>query len=373
MGHVASRSMEPPRWRSAAQSAAQSTWGTMVGRLDNFIYARRKAFVSVFILGFIFSEAFPFRVTWFTVFSDLFCYTRAWIEQNAFMQLWIIQLLPFFALSFVVCGHRRGWKLPWPSPAPVEALADRARSGTRSSLPPVHPEQVILEPDVHQPVRGDGPKSPPIPRVRLQTTRAEKVVVEELVETRRPWLDPKFVDGLAAVEHHLEIIDDEGSKLDRLKRLMQFYYVIRSRRFIIVANMKSVQRIMALLQESFVGAKFESLDFQVPEPERKAAIKSFESGHTSALVLDSSVSTRKKFLNNLSTSNTILVNFHFPMTLQLYLNRIYMLADRSNAVYTFFSSQFDIKHTEPLIFAMEAANQTVPPSLLNLKGQLMRL
>lgn len=184
----------------------------------------------------------------------------------------------------------------------------------------------------------------------------------------KQWLDPQLITSLTAVEHHLEIIEDKEAKLERLKKLIQLYHIIQEKQFVIVANTSNVRRVNDLMSESFGDVGFQSLDFQVPEATRKASIKDFESGKTSVVVMSSEVSTRKDF--DLNKSGFVLVNFDFPMTLQLYLYRIYRRADSSNIVYTFFTPQYDIRHTVPLMLAIEAAKQKAPPALLKLKEHI---
>jgi len=122
-----------------------------------------------------------------------------------------------------------------------------------------------------------------------------------------------------------------------------------------------------LISESFKDVDCRSLDFSVNEASRKKHLKSFESGETSILVMPSEISTRRDFD---FTPPAVLVNFDFPMTLQLYLYRIHKRAESHTHVYTFFSPHFDIRHTMALISALEGAKQKVPAALQKLKEQV---
>merc|ERR1712060_497719 len=127
-------------------------------------------------------------------------------------------------------------------------------------------------------------------------------------------------------------------------------------------------RVSDLIGESFKDIDFKPLDFNTPEQVRKKSIKNFETGETSILVMASEVSTRRDF--DTGKPAPVLVNFDFPMTLQLYLYRIFKRVDSNTHVYTFFSPTFDIRHTAPLIAAMEGAKQKIPPALQKIKEQI---
>lgn len=187
-------------------------------------------------------------------------------------------------------------------------------------------------------------------------------------DSARGWLDPALLAALQAVEHHLEVIDDKDQKVSRLKALIQLYHLINQQQIVIVANSGNVKRVLDLVAESFQDLDVKSLDQYVPEATRKRTVKGFETGETAILVMASEVSTRRDF--DLSKAASVLVNFDFPMTLQLYLYRIYKKADSSTHVYTFFSPQFDVRHTSALISAMEGAKQKVPPALQKLKDAI---
>jgi len=191
---------------------------------------------------------------------------------------------------------------------------------------------------------------------------------EEEVEAKQQWLDPQLLSSLASVEHHLEVIEDKDTKLQRLKALIQLYHLIQDKQIVIVANTSNVRKINDLMSESFKDVDFKSLDFNLVEASRKKAIKSFEAGETSILVMASEVSTRKDFECN--KPGTVLVNFDFPMTLQLYLYRIFKRTDSSTLVYSFFSPVYDVRHTSSLLLALEGAKQKIPPALSKLKEQM---
>lgn len=187
-------------------------------------------------------------------------------------------------------------------------------------------------------------------------------------DSARGWLDPSLLASLQAVEHHLEVIDDKDQKVSRLKALIQLYHLIQEQQIVIVANSGNVKRVLDLVAESFQDVDVKSLDQYVPEATRKRTVKGFETGETAILVMASEVSTRRDF--DLSKAASVLVNFDFPMTLQLYLYRIYKKADSSTHVYTFFSPQFDVRHTSSVVAAMEGAKQKVPPALQKLKDAI---
>merc|ERR1719188_2510374 len=146
------------------------------------------------------------------------------------------------------------------------------------------------------------------------------------------------------------------------------YHIIQEQQLVIVANSGNVKKILDQISQSFPDIDVQALDFNTPETARKKSLKGFETGETSILVMASEVSTRRDF--DTSKSASVLVNFDFPMTLQLYLYRLYKRADSNTHVYTFFSPQFDIRHTGSLIAAIEEAKLKVPPALQKLKDQM---
>jgi len=182
------------------------------------------------------------------------------------------------------------------------------------------------------------------------------------------WLDPQLVTSLQAVEHHVEVIKDTEAKLERLKGLIKLYHLIQEQQLVVVVNASNQRRVIELVTASFAEVKCHALDFNTPEQVRRKAIKSFELGETAILVMASEVSTRRDF--DFGKPARVMVNFDFPMTLQLYLYRIFKRADKDTHVYTFFTPNHDARHTMSLILAMEAAGQKVPELLKKLKDQL---
>ena len=65
----------------------------------------------------------------------------------------------------------------------------------------------------------------------------------------------------------------------------------------------------------------------------------------------------------------VLINFDFPMTLQLYLYRIQKRTDSDTHVYTFFSPH-DVRHANSLVMVLEGARQKVPDALKKMKEQV---
>jgi len=182
------------------------------------------------------------------------------------------------------------------------------------------------------------------------------------------WIDPQLLTSLQAVEHHVEVIKDIDLKLERLKGLVKLYHLIQEKQLVIVANASSVRRVIELISEAFSEISFHALDFSMPEAARRQSIQSFEAGQTSVLIMASEVSTRRDF--DIATPAAVLVNFDFPMTLQLYLYRIFKRADKDTHVYTFFSPRHDQRHCAPLMLAMESAGQKVPDALKKLRDQI---
>jgi len=182
------------------------------------------------------------------------------------------------------------------------------------------------------------------------------------------WLDPQLLASLQAVEHHVEVIKDTEAKLERLKGLIKLYHLIQEQQLVVVVNASNQRRVLELVAASFSEVSYQVLDFTTPEQVRRKAIKSFELGETAILVMASEVSTRRDF--DISKPARVLVNFDFPMTLQLYLYRIFKRADKDTHVYTFFTPNHDARHCMSLLLAMEGAGQKVPESLKKLKDQL---
>lgn len=184
----------------------------------------------------------------------------------------------------------------------------------------------------------------------------------------KAWLDPQLLRSLQAVEHHLEVMEDRDAKLQRLKAVIQLYHFIRGKQIVIVAKSGNVWRVIDLIGEAFDSLDVRSLDFNTQEKTRKDAIAGFESGEVPILVMASEVSTRRDY--DLEKPSQVLVNFDFPMTLQLYLFRIFKRADSNTHVYTFFMPSTDMRHTVPLIIAMEGAQHKIPPSVQAIKDQM---
>lgn len=184
----------------------------------------------------------------------------------------------------------------------------------------------------------------------------------------KQWLDPQLLAALQAVKHHLEIYDDKEAKFQRLTSLIKVYHIMKEKQIVIVANSSNVRQVLELIAESFKDIDCRSLDFSTPEQIRKKCIKSFELGETSVLVMASEVSTRRDF--DFGKPSPVLVNFDFPMTLQLYLYRIFKRADSTTHVYTFFAPHSDVRHTAALVAAMDGAKQQIPAALQKLKDQV---
>jgi len=188
------------------------------------------------------------------------------------------------------------------------------------------------------------------------------------VSEQARWLDPQLLASLQAVEHHVEVIKDTEAKLERLKGLIKLYHLIQEQQLVVVVNASNQRRVLELIAASFSDVTFQALDFSTPELNRRKGIKSFELGETAILILASEVSTRRDF--DIGKPARVLVNFDFPMTLQLYLYRIFKRADKDTHVYTFFSPHHDVRHTGPVVLAMESAGHKVPDSLRKLKDQV---
>jgi len=182
------------------------------------------------------------------------------------------------------------------------------------------------------------------------------------------WFSPELLTILQEVEHHLEVTEDKDAKLERLKRLIKFYHLIQEQQLVVVANNSSMQRIVNLISESFENVGACVLEVGHSEAQRRKYVRGFETGDIAIMVMVSEVATRRDV--ELSKSPAVLVNFDFPMTLQLYLYRLYKRADSNTHVYTFFSPQHDARHTASLVVALEISNQKVPDALKKLKDQI---
>mmetsp|Transcript_16377 Transcript_16377/g.28761 ORF Transcript_16377/g.28761 Transcript_16377/m.28761 type:complete len:836 (+) Transcript_16377:38-2545(+) len=188
---------------------------------------------------------------------------------------------------------------------------------------------------------------------------------DRLLEAK-PWMDPQLLAALQLVEHHLEVIEGKDAKLARLKALIQLYNLIQEKQIVIVANLGSTRRIADMIAESFPGIELRCVEQTTPEQQRLQSLRSFQVGLAAILVMSTDVSARRDF--DFGKPAVVLVNFDFPLTLQLYLFRIQKRADRSTHVYTFFSPH-DVRHATPLTIVLEGARQKVPPALLKMKEQ----
>jgi len=216
------------------------------------------------------------------------------------------------------------------------------------------------DPEVNSYLREDAPEFVPGSNAAWTSDR---------VGAQQAWLDPALLASLQAVEHHLEVIDDRGAKMQRLARLIKFYRLIQEQQLVIVANSSNVSRILDLIDQSFSDISCHALEMSCTEQQRRSSLRGFELGEVSVLVMASEVSTRRDF--DISAPTTVLVNFDFPMTLQLYLYRLFKRTNSNTHVYTFFTPHFDVRHTVSLAIAMQAAAQKIPDALRKLKDQLV--
>eukprot|EP00930_Biecheleria_cincta_P045959 TRINITY_DN31681_c0_g1_i1.p1 TRINITY_DN31681_c0_g1~~TRINITY_DN31681_c0_g1_i1.p1 ORF type:complete len:730 (-),score=151.85 TRINITY_DN31681_c0_g1_i1:746-2935(-) len=180
----------------------------------------------------------------------------------------------------------------------------------------------------------------------------------------KPWLDATLLASLQAVQHHLEVLEDRDSKLQRLKALIQVYHLIQDKQMVIVANKNTFQQVHEMISDSFKEVDVRPLDQNTPEATRTQSLRSFEKGNASLLLMTTDVCARREF--GFGKAAAVLINFDFPMTLQLYLYRIQQRANGSTHVYTFFSSS-DVRHASALIIVLEGASQKVPDALRKIK------
>ncbi|CAJ1384622.1 unnamed protein product [Effrenium voratum] len=182
----------------------------------------------------------------------------------------------------------------------------------------------------------------------------------------KPWMDAALLASLEVVEHHLEVIEDRDAKLQRLKSLIQLYHLIQEKQIVIVANTLNIRKMLDMISGSFGAINYRTLDINTPEQIRTQSLRSFEMGQVSMLLMTTDVSARRDF--DFGKAAPVLINFDFPMTLQLYMYRIQKRADSSTHVYTFFSPN-DVRHAASLIIVLEGARQKVPDALRKMKDQ----
>jgi len=183
----------------------------------------------------------------------------------------------------------------------------------------------------------------------------------------KPWMDAQLLAALQMVDHHLEVIEDRDAKLSRLRALIQVYHLIQEKQIVVVANTINLRRILDMISQSFAGTDFRCLDQNTPENIRMQSLRSFEIGQASMLLMTTDVAARKDF--DFGKAAPVLINFDFPMTLQLYLYRIQKRADSDTHVYTFFSPH-DVRHANSLVMVLEGARQKVPDALKKMKEQV---
>lgn len=183
----------------------------------------------------------------------------------------------------------------------------------------------------------------------------------------KPWMDPQLLASLQMVDHHLEVIEDRDAKLQRLKALVQVYHLIQEKQIVVVANTINLRRILDMVSHSFGGTDYRCLDQNTPEHIRTQSLRSFEIGQTAMLLMTTDVCARREF--DFGRAAPVLINFDFPMTLQLYLYRIQKRTDSDTHVYTFFSPH-DVRHAASLVMVLEGARQKVPDALKKMKEQV---
>ena len=122
-----------------------------------------------------------------------------------------------------------------------------------------------------------------------------------------------------------------------------------------------------MISHSFGGTDYRCLDQNTPEHIRTQSLRSFEIGQASMLLMTTDVCARRDF--DFGKAAPVLINFDFPMTLQLYLYRIQKRADSDTHVYTFFSPH-DVRHSASLVMVLEGARQKVPDALRKMKEQV---
>eukprot|EP00438_Fugacium_kawagutii_P020344 Skav209400 [mRNA] locus=scaffold962:114839:136572:- [translate_table: standard] len=183
----------------------------------------------------------------------------------------------------------------------------------------------------------------------------------------KPWMDAQLLASLQVVDHHLEVIEDRDAKLQRLKALIQVYHLIQEKQIVVVANTINLRRILDMIEQGFAGTDYRCLDQNTPEHIRLQSLRSFEIGQASLLMMTTDVCARRDF--DFGKAAPVLINFDFPMTLQLYLYRIQKRTDSATHVYTFFSPH-DVRHATSLVMVLEGARQKVPDALKKMKEQV---
>lgn len=136
---------------------------------------------------------------------------------------------------------------------------------------------------------------------------------------------------------------------------------------VVVANTINLRRILDMVSHSFGGTDYRCLDQNTPEHIRTQSLRSFEIGQTAMLLMTTDVCARREF--DFGRAAPVLINFDFPMTLQLYLYRIQKRTDSDTHVYTFFSPH-DVRHAASLVMVLEGARQKVPDALKKMKEQV---
>merc|ERR1712187_264246 len=94
---------------------------------------------------------------------------------------------------------------------------------------------------------------------------------------------------------------------------------------------------------------------------RKTAIEGFEIGNIFVLVMSDEVCARQEF--ELGNPATVVINFELPPTIPLLLHRLYTRTNSDTCVHDFFSSDADVRLSQPLLKVLEEAGHHVPPEL----------
>uniref|UniRef100_A0A7S0AFQ5 RRM domain-containing protein n=1 Tax=Pyrodinium bahamense TaxID=73915 RepID=A0A7S0AFQ5_9DINO len=168
--------------------------------------------------------------------------------------------------------------------------------------------------------------------------------------------------------HHLEVLEDLESKLERLKKLIQLYDPSHETQMVVVAQPVHVQPVAGILGECLEDCDYESLELSTSKEDRKAIIEGYGTGNLYVVTASSEVCARSEF--DLGRPASVLINFDCAPTVQLHLRRIFKRTDSSTRVHTFFSPTTDSKLALPLLKALEEAGHEIPPKLLEMWSKM---
>mmetsp|Transcript_47015 Transcript_47015/g.86162 ORF Transcript_47015/g.86162 Transcript_47015/m.86162 type:complete len:216 (+) Transcript_47015:1-648(+) len=209
------------------------------------------------------------------------------------------------------------------------------------------------------------------------TRLGNSTVVMRPTETEDAWLfsgsrytvstdDAEVSEALAAlfIHHHIELLEDAGSKRDRLVELVNLYGPTGNQPMVIFAEATNSDMLRAALGAACGEKNFACLTSAGLDSEDNSRCKKqFNAGSIAVLVIEDTVPVRTL---GLQKQAAIMVSLDFAPTFNLHMYRIALLTSAQSRMHSFFSRSRDGKLASRLTAALSEAGQDIPHALLEL-------